>query len=395
MMNKSLSFLFILSLLLPNCPLQAGIEAGAAAIEITPGTSLRMAGFSARKEPSKGVLDPLFVRAMVLRLEERTIGFVVYDLIGTLGTEINEQLAGAVKGEIALNEIFFIATHSHAGPALKSGKTLATLPEYERELWTKTKLALKHAWDDLEPVRLGAGSGSVDLNYNRIKKLSDGRAQMIWENPGKEPLGPAEQTVYVLRFDDLEGQTKLLLANYACHPVILGSDNLLYSPDFPGVMCRTVERSHPDNPCCIFINGACGDMNPYFADANDKPAERVREVGEELAKEVIRVAGLIVTKEDKSAISITWKRGSYLAKGRWNLAKSASEASEKDLRKTIERLSQKMSNLHLPISVVLITPDIGFVGLPGEFFSSYQRMLRSQSPLKHLLVAGYTDGAFG
>jgi hypothetical protein len=54
-----------------------------------------------------------------------------------------------------------------------------------------------------------------------------------------------------------------------------------------------------------------------------------------------------------------------------------------------------MTDLRLPMTVVLLTPEIGFVGLPGEFFSSYQRTLRKQSPLKHLLVAGYTDGAFG
>jgi len=214
-------------------------------------------------------------------------------------------LASEIKEEIGLSEVLFIATHSHAGPVLRRADDDASLPVYERKLYAQTKRALQEAWEDLEPVKLGAGSGSADLNYNRIKKLPDGRVQMIWENPGKEPLGPSEQTVYVVRFDDLEGRAKLLLVNYACHPVILGSDNLFYSPDYPGAVCRKVESSHRDRPRCIFINGACGDMNPYFADENDRPEERVREVGGELAKEVLRVAESVVAKEDTSSLSVT------------------------------------------------------------------------------------------
>ena len=225
------------------------------------------------------------------------------------------------------------------------------------------------------------GYGTVDINYNRIKKLPDGRAKMVWENPGKEPLGPVEQTVFVLRLDNLKGQVRIILVNYACHPVILGSDNLLYSPDYPGAMCRDVEQSHPDKPLCIFINGACGDMNPYFADENDRPAERVREVGRELSQEVIRVAGSIATEQDSSTIDISWKNSYFPARGRWDLDRWSSTAGDEGARKRIERLSGRMQNLNIPLSLVLITPEIGFVGLPGEFFSFFQRSLREKSPL--------------
>jgi hypothetical protein len=136
-------------------------------------------------------------------------------------------------------------------------------------------------------------------------------------------------------------------------------------------------------------------MNPYFADENEKPAERVREVGAELAEEVLRVAESIETKVDDSPMSVTWKRSSYLAKGRWDLSKLESKEVGENSQKIVDRFSRKTSDLRLPIGVVLITPEIGLVGLPGEFFSSFQRTLRKQSPLQHLLVAGYTDGAFG
>jgi hypothetical protein len=34
-----------------------------------------------------------------------------------------------------------------------------------------------------------------------------------------------------------------VLVNYACHPAVLGRDNLEYSADYVGVMARTVEEA--------------------------------------------------------------------------------------------------------------------------------------------------------
>ena len=393
-MNKRSCLFSLIFLFLLQGGLNAGIEAGAAAVEITPPAGLKMAGYSARKELSKGVMDPLFVRVFVLRSSGRSVGFVVYDLIDTFNRSINEELTANIRRATGIDEVIFIAIHTHSGPAIKTAENIESLPEYAREICVKTVLAMYHAWESLEPVRLGVGYGTVDLNYNRIKELPDGPIKMIWENPGKAPLGPVEQTVCVVKMDNLKGQTRVLLVNYACHPVILGSDNLLYSPDYPGAMRREVQDSHPDKPLCIFINGACGDMNPYFADENDRPAERVREVGRELAREVIGVAGSIVTEQDTSAINISWKTIYFPARGRWDLEKWGSEAEDENTQEKIEKLSGKMQNLNLPLSLVLITPEIGFVGLPGEFFSSFQSMLREKSPLKHLIVAGYTNGDF-
>ena len=138
----------LLLLWMTLCSLKAGIEAGAAAIEITPEMSLRMAGYSARKEPSKGVMDPLFVRAMVLRNADRSVGFVVYDLIGTLGRELNARLTSEIKEEIGLGEVLFIATHSHAGPVLRGADDDTSLPVYERGLYAQTKRALQEAWEN-------------------------------------------------------------------------------------------------------------------------------------------------------------------------------------------------------------------------------------------------------
>ena len=136
-------------------------------------------------------MDPLFVRAVVFRKAERSIALVVYDLIGTLGKELNEKLAAEVKMKMGLDEVLFIATHTHSGPALRVTASSA----YEQGLYAKTRQVLQEAWDNLEPVRLGAAFGSANLNYNRIEELPDGKAKMIWENPEKRSLGPGPRMI--------------------------------------------------------------------------------------------------------------------------------------------------------------------------------------------------------
>lgn len=59
--------------------------------------------------------------------------------------------------------------------------------------------------------------------------------------------------------------TSVILVNYACHPVVIGVDNLRYSADYPGVMTQVVEKTFGGGPLCFFLQGAPGDINPLYA----------------------------------------------------------------------------------------------------------------------------------
>ncbi len=48
--------------------------------------------------------------------------------------------------------------------------------------------------------------------------------------------------------------------NYGCHPTTLGPNNLLYSADYPGVLCRLVDEAI--GGVTIFSTGPQGDVNP-------------------------------------------------------------------------------------------------------------------------------------
>jgi hypothetical protein len=50
------------------------------------------------------------------------------------------------------------------------------------------------------------------------------------------------------------------LVNYACHPTIMGSDNRLITPDYPGPVRETVESIVGGT--CLFLQGAAGNQGP-------------------------------------------------------------------------------------------------------------------------------------
>src|SRR5207245_1967262 len=54
------------------------------------------------------------------------------------------------------------------------------------------------------------------------------------------------------------------LVNYSCHPVAFAPDNLRYSADYPGAMAKYVEALFDKPPACFFLQGAAGDITPYY-----------------------------------------------------------------------------------------------------------------------------------
>ena len=79
-----------------------------------------------------------------------------------------------------------------------------------------------------------------------------------------------------------------MLVNYACHPSVLGPDNLQYSADYPGAMKSYVESQTP-GALCLFIQGGAGDINPYRDKQPVKQDgfEAVNQMGQELGKQVM------------------------------------------------------------------------------------------------------------
>jgi len=56
-------------------------RAGATTVDITPPAGVLMDGYGGRREPSRGVHDPLFVRVLVLECEGESFAIMSCDLL--------------------------------------------------------------------------------------------------------------------------------------------------------------------------------------------------------------------------------------------------------------------------------------------------------------------------
>src|SRR2546430_696688 len=97
------------------------VQAGAAAIDITPGVGVAMGGYGARTGVSTGIHDPLHVRTLVLDDGETKLVLAVCDLVG-VPAELVERARELIERDcgIPAEHVCVSATHTHSGPLLRT-----------------------------------------------------------------------------------------------------------------------------------------------------------------------------------------------------------------------------------------------------------------------------------
>ena len=221
--------------------------AGFAVHDITPARPLELAGFAARAQPALGTHDLLSVRALAVSDGARAVAIAVVDLIGVdaaITERVRERVHAAV-GE-TLSYVAVVATHTHGGPAVLRRALLGMVDDcYVEELVSRIAAAVLQAFTERAPVVIRYGVG-------RERSVAKNR---------REPEGPIDHDLPVIRFDDPEtGRPRGLLCSYACHPVTLGPDNRQYTRDYPGFLVDRLSAA-----CCgapvVFFTGCCAQLN--------------------------------------------------------------------------------------------------------------------------------------
>jgi hypothetical protein len=157
---------------------------------------------------------------------------------------------------------------------------------------------------------------------------------------------------------------------------VFGVRGLSYSADYVGPLTASVESSFGGATVCLFVQGACGDINPYHADVppeQDPPGKRDWTAGV-IAKEAVRVANEIRTSTPEHPM-LQVMEDTLNFHGRWTAA------AKTDFR--------------LPVSAILINRQIALMSMPGEPFVEFQTRWRDACPVADCLFAGYANGYFG
>ena len=245
------------------------LRCGAAKAEITPPFDMYMGGYACRREQSHGVHDPLFVRALAVECGSTAAIILSYDLLavdGMLATGLDSLRATPEFGG-AKPIMLPVATHTHYGPdgfppEMRFGEWGGepyAVPEYRELLLRRSFAAVVSAWSDLRPCDMFLGYGRADFGLNR-----------------RDPDGDRCDRVTSLRFvpkGDMR-RTVASVIHYTCHPTVMNRREATFSADFPGVACAIEEDRI--GGCCLFVNGACGDVSTRFSRRGEGPEEALR-----------------------------------------------------------------------------------------------------------------------
>ena len=264
--------------------------AGVARSDITPPLGIGHAGWGAQAhQRAAGVDLPLWMTALAIGDGEQTCVLIDIDAM-----YLFEQEAAAVRQAVAAltglpgTHIRISYTHTHSGPI--SGSTWSSWMDQGTEMVANYDERLRHeaagvAWAairNLTPVRIGAGHGTSRIAVNRRYRRPEDDAIIV----GRNPAGPVDHEVQLVRLDTVEGAPLAAIVNYACHPITVGPDNDLITPDYPGVVKRVVEQA--TGARCLFLQGACGDVGPIRGVARNGRHE-YRRLGAMLGHEAARI----------------------------------------------------------------------------------------------------------
>jgi hypothetical protein len=239
--------------------------------------------------------DPLYVKALVIKNDAITVVIITIDAVAVaeIGSIRNNYLANVRAGlqeelDIEPKNILINASHCH-------GIICTDIEE-------RTIHAVKEAWNDMVPVRVGSGVGHEDrITESRRIKLKNGReadVRRAYALPPDEEVagvGPIDPQIGVLRFDRFDGRTLAVVYNFACHPIqgVPGGGN---TADVTGFASRAIEECSGDGTMALFLQGCAGDINPVSYKAVDHPRD-AEPLGNLLGLSAVRALQKIQTGE--------------------------------------------------------------------------------------------------
>lgn len=373
------------------------MKAGTAKINITPPVGMELSGYIGRVQPSIGIHDELFCRALFLEHETEKLLWLHCDLLGfdsALADEIRAAVAKLVG--LAERQVALSAIHTHSGPAVSflrnCGKPDAA---YVETLKSWLLEAARTAAAEPEPVMPGWAEGTAEIALDRRNSPDFSHVDR-------------RLAAVVLRRPD--GGLKAVIANFPVHNVALTQENRLISADLFGVAASLAETGLPDQPVVLLTNGACGNLNPV---RRSNTFEAAAELGEILGKRLIEVVdkakpcaatldsaetrlALPLDVPDQDWIDAEWRRvtASFRNSNDYFPARYRAAMDEwRDTALAALKSADPPKSVETVVQVIRLGPA-HFALLGAEVFSRMAEDLRAAAG-SPFYVVGYANGVFG
>ena len=371
------------------------VEVSAAKRNITPPFPMYMRGYAMRTGKSIGVLDELYCRTLVLRIDGEIFIWSTLDLC-RLEEPISDYARTVLAGKYSVpKENIIIGTiHTHSGPDISfedEGEDRNHRKAVYRELVMKQLFdAVDECFDrgflEVTPYMVKGTIEGVYGNRNYIDKPSDKDINMI--------LFRNENHVVAGMFQ------------FTCHPTVLGIHNMKISSDLLGNIGKALDEKY--NSIFITMQGACGDMgNRQYRQGNDE--NELWRVRDEVMKQVNVFAEAETPMELKAGSVKTAEytihqtydldaMKAQLAEDEKKLAAAVTEDDKKLLWSGVRHMRRKIQSGGINVtlrSVIFHLGDLEMITIPGELFSTFGMEIKKNFNAPMRIVWGYANYSAG
>lgn len=361
-----------------------------------------MAGYAARTEPSQGVAQDLYAKALALEdsrghaavlVTMDVLGFPA-DFIGRISKRVSEETG------LTRDQLLFNASHTHAGPVIGDNlriayemdeRQLQDVAAYTRILEDKVVDLVQNALQVKKPVHLSYGETEVSFAVNRRVQTREGY------EIGANRSGPVDHRVPFIAVDDEPGRLVAIVFSYSCHCTTLRGDNYQFHGDYAGVAQEWLEGRYPDS-VALFVTGTAGDANPYprgtIELAGEHGTELAKAVGAALTGPLEPLTGRLMTAFD----TVPLKFQPLPDRAEWRARLEDSNPYRRKHAEFFLSLLEEEGSIPAQYSYPIQLWDLGekllLVGLAGEVVVDYGIRLRREFPERKLWVAGYSNDVF-
>ena len=416
--------------------------------DITPPVGIAHANWgSSVHQVAEGIDMPLYCNVLYIESEASGNKVIILDLdLCIIDDEIDQMIREAVLSVINIpsENIRISVSHTHAGPPYgRSDSTgggwltegVDLIVPYFESFPEKISDAIKKATGSLKRCNISYGIGRSDININR--RPADENGNLF---TGRNWDGIVDHSVDVIGFDDENGNVVSTIVGYACHPHILGPENRLISPDYPGHLRKTVEDIVGGS--CLFFQGYAGNQGPVHTFVGE--VEVARKAGKILGLEASKVRMSLDPFERKEELIEIVQAGADLGmyedvavsepsddlqvrnkyidlpslnfpsyekasqdyeNALLDLKKIRELGNKDDIKKMVSTVKRtnftrklteisKGGKVNIWIQTIKVG-DIIFQGLPLEPFMEFSHKIKSLNSDKKIFWSGYTNGWLG
>lgn len=245
--------------------------------EITPTEEYMpcyLCGHAIRTDKAIGIMDPLWVSALALDIDDVKALWITVELIGmerSFSETVRKYASDKYGVDYNLVNVSYIHTHSAPEYSYKSifGNDSKAVDGYPEYIMKRTIEAVDEVFGgEFKEAEAYANTVSIEGCYSNRNGLDK----------------PCDKDVITIEFRN-GNQVIAGLCNFTCHSTVLGPQNLCVSSDLAGYVARYCESIWGVYP--LVTIGAAGDMsNRLYRQGND--LNELNRVGREMMDQVMK-----------------------------------------------------------------------------------------------------------